>query len=65
MIYNPYNLTSDTTREEIDAKVDQILDVKRKKIVGLRLGHLKHHEHVKKAEEELITQQVNIDDHTM
>lgn len=56
MIRNPYNLTSYATREEINDDVDE-MHVKKRFLLGFRLGHLKHHEHVKKAEEELAQMQ--------
>lgn len=48
---NPHNLTNYTTHEETEVK--KINDFKKKKTLGLRLGHLKHHEHIKQAEEAL------------
>ncbi len=65
MIYNPHNLTSYVTHEEVNEEVDEILALKKKKTLGLRLGHLKHHAHVKKAEETLVENQKQNDDRTM
>ena len=53
MINNPFKLTNYATRDEINDDVDEILQIKKRSLLGFRLGHLKHHEHIKKAEEEI------------
>ena len=67
MIHNPYNLMTGLTRSDINQDVDgiQTSEVKKKSILGLRLGHHKLNEHLKRADEELTQLKPNVDDREM